>query len=144
MVKLFISLLAISLLAPAFAGQLGDENVSNVLFKAPAFVGSYSATPTQVVVGNSVTLNATITDRRGSLSNGNVTLEIYNSSNQRIFQKYFTNQSFAAGGSKSYTATWSPTSAGTYTYQVGVFNQSWSTAYLWNVAATITAVCPNP
>jgi hypothetical protein len=114
-----------------------DGNVSNVLASTPIFAGSYSATPHQARVGQAITLNTTITDKSGSLSNANVTLEIHDSSNQKIFQKYFTDQPFTSGGSKSYPATWVPSLAGTYTYQVGVMDTTWSTAYLWVTPSTI-------
>lgn len=57
---------------PALAAQTGvnlDGNVSNVLASTPVFAGSYSATPNQARVGQAITLNATITDKSGSLSN---------------------------------------------------------------------------
>jgi hypothetical protein len=140
----FISVLSLTVLpqaGPALAAQTGvnlDGNVSNVLASTPVFAGSYSATPNQARVGQAITLNATITDKSGSLSNGNVTLEVHDSSNQKIFQKYFLNQSFASGEQKSYSAVWTPTLAGTYTYQVGVMDSTWSTDYLWATPSTIS------
>jgi hypothetical protein len=98
----FISVLSLTLLPqprPVLAAQTGvnlDGNVSNVLASTPHFAGSYSATPTQARVGQAITLNATITDNSGSLSNGNVTLEVYDSSNNKIFREYWLGQNFSA------------------------------------------------
>ena len=104
----------------------------------PVFFGSYSASSNLAKVGQAITLKATITDNSGSLSNGNVTLEVHDSSNNKIFQQYFTGQYFSSGQSKSYTATWVPSLAGTYTYQVGVMDSTWSPTYLWAPAATLS------
>jgi Polysaccharide lyase len=145
----FISLLLLAHMleaGTAFAASTGnniDGNVSNVLAPTPVFSGSYSAAPAQVKVGQAITLRAILTDVSGSLWKGNVTLEVHDASNQKIFQKYFSGQSFAPGQQRSYQAVWIPTSPGTYTYQVGVFNRRWTTAYRWDTAASLT-INPNP
>ncbi len=125
----------------ALAAQNGnhlDNNVSNVLVATPAFTGYYSAAPTQANVGQAITLSATLTDVSGNLSNGNVTLVIYDPSHQVIFQKYLLGQYLTSGQQQSYQAVWTPTSPGTYTYSVGVFDSTWTTAYLWDTPATLT------
>jgi hypothetical protein len=114
--------------APIF---LSGSNVSNVLATTPIFAGSFSAAPNQARVGQAIVLNATITDQSGQLSNGNVTLEVHDSSNQTIFQTYLLSQSFTFGQKKTYSAIWIPRSAGAYTYQVGVMDSRWATSYLW-------------
>ena len=139
----FISILSLTPLLDArtaFAAPSNnlDANVSNVLVPTPVFSGSYVATPTQAKLGRAILLGATITDVSGNLLNGNVTLEIHDSSNQKIWQKYFTGQSFTAGQEQTWRRVWIPTSPGTYTYQVGVMDSTWSIAYLWNTAATLT------
>ncbi len=147
---LFVPLLSFApLLEPgtAFAGQMRnhlDGNVSNVLAATPAFYGSYSAAPTQAQAGQAITLQATLTDTSISLLNGNVTLEVRDSSNQKIFQKFFPNQSMTSGQKQSYQAVWIPNSPGTYTYQVGVFDRTWTTAYLWDVPARLTVTGNQP
>jgi hypothetical protein len=137
----FISIFSLALEASgAFAASTGnnlDGNVSNMLVPTPVFSGSYVATPTHAKLGQSILLRATLTDVSGSLSNGNVTLEIHDASNQKIWQRYFTGQSFAAGQQRSWGRVWTPTSPGTYTYQVGVMDSTWSIAYLWDTPATL-------
>jgi endoglucanase len=137
-----LSLILLPLSGPALAAQ--TEPVANIVGSTPVFAGSYSATPTQAGVGQAVTLNATITDRSGKLSNGNVTLEVYDAANHKIFQNYFSGQSFRLGQHRSYSAVWTPTLAGSFTYQLGVFDSTWSTAYLWAIAANITVNGPPP
>lgn len=111
-----------------------------ILAPAPAFTGIYSAVPVAVRVGNPVSLSASITATSGNLSKGIVALEIYNSSNQIAFQKYFTKQNFQTGAVRSYAATWVPIIGGVYTYRVRVLNSNWSKVYLSTTASTIT-VC---
>ncbi len=143
----FISILSLALDAGGtFAAQLGnrlDGNFSNVLAAAPAFSGSYSAASAQANVGQAITLRATLTDRSASLSNGNVTREVRDSSNQKIFQRYFAGQSYATGQQRSWARVWIPAAPGAYTYQVGAMDSAWTTAYLWNIAANLT-VAGNP
>jgi hypothetical protein len=57
----------------------------------------------------------------------------------KVFQKFVEGQSFAAGATKTFSASWTPSSSGTYTLKVAVFGSGWSPTYAWNdSAATIT------
>jgi hypothetical protein len=99
---------------------------------APMFSGSASATPTSPSTGTASTITATVKDTSGTLANGIVDLEVYNASNQRVLQKFFSGQSFATGASQSYSAAWTPSATGTYRVTIGVFTSDWSTNYYWN------------
>jgi hypothetical protein len=102
-----------------------------------AFTAAGSA-PGTAAAGQSVTLTAQVTETAGSSAGNNIDLEVYNGSS-RVFQKVFGNESFAANQTKTYTAAWTPASAGTYTFKIGVFSGDWSKTYTWNnSAATIT------
>jgi hypothetical protein len=92
-----------------------------------------------VQLGLTTSLTATITDVSGTLSNGIVDLEIYNSGGARVAQQFWAAQNFAKGQKRSYLLKWKPTVRGTYTVKVGVFHSSWSPMYHWNNGAlTIT------
>jgi hypothetical protein len=65
------------------------------------------------------------------VSNAIVDIEIYNSNDQRVFQKFFTNQNLPANTSVNFPVDFSTVNAGTYTIKIGVFNQSWNNLY-WN------------
>lgn len=97
-----------------------------------------SATASENTVGNPVTFNATLSTT-GNISNAVVDLEVYDNSGSKIHQEFFGNQSFAADQAKQYQTSWTPSTVGTYTFVVGVFNNNWTNNYHWNGnAATVT------
>lgn len=69
-------------------------------------------------------------------------LEVYSSAGQKVYQKVWDNQSFAAGVSRGFSTQWTvPTSLapGVYTIKVGIFAPGWSGMFAWNNgAATFT------
>ena len=97
-------------------------------------------TDTQNTATSSPTnITSKITNTGEAIGNIVVDIEIYNSSNQKIFQKYYDLQGFATGEARSYTTPWTPTTNGTYTVKIGIFNYDWSQKYLWvNNALSIT------
>ena len=70
--------------------------------------------------------------------NALVDIEIYNPQGVKVHQAYYDNQSFAAGGTKSFTTSWRvPSNAprGTYTVKIGIFSPGWGSLHLWNNGA---------
>jgi hypothetical protein len=76
-----------------------------------------------------------VTCTSGALYNGIVDVEIYNSSGVRVGQTYWTNQSFTAGDTTTYTWNWSSTNTGAYTVKIGVFTPGWADTLNWNNGA---------
>jgi hypothetical protein len=89
-----------------------------------------SATVSGSQVGNPVTLSANVTNS-GSVGNAIVDLEIYNSSNSKINQQFFENQTITSSQPWQRQINWTPTTQGTYTLKIGVFNNNWTTNYFW-------------
>jgi hypothetical protein len=85
-----------------------------------------------VQLGLTTSLTATVTDTSGTLSNGIVDVEIYNSAGARVAQQFWAAQNFVTGQNRSYLLNWKPAARGTYTVKVGVFHGSWSPMYHWN------------
>lgn len=103
--------------------------------------GSIASTPT---ANSNLSITAVIKNQSSvSVPGTIVDFEIYNSSNQQIFQKYFENQSFSANQQKSYNVNWTPTTNGNYTFKVGVFNSNWTYNYYWADAAVPIGVGTN-
>lgn len=97
------------------------------------WVSTAITSPSNPAKGNTVAINTAITSP--VTVQAHVSINVYNSSNTLVFQKYFTNQSFTSIGTKNYTSNWSTTSstpAGTYTVKIGVSSINWSTNYHWN------------
>jgi hypothetical protein len=106
----------------------------------PTFTATATVTPATGAPGSAGTLKASVKDTGAALTNGIVDLEVYNSAGTRIAQEYYTGQNFTANQTQTYT--WNanaPTTSGTYTVMIGVFNSTWATDYYWNSdAATFT------
>jgi hypothetical protein len=95
-----------------------------------------SVSPSSLRRGQTERVTATI----ASPVSGNalVDIEIYNPQGVKVHQAYYDNQSFAAGGTKSFTTSWRvPSNAprGTYTVKIGIFSPGWGSLHLWNNGA---------
>lgn len=90
--------------------------------------------------GQSITISANV--RSSQARTALVDLEVYNASGQKVFQRFWDNQSFSANVTRSFSAGWAIPSnlpAGTYTVKIGVFGSGWAGMYAWNNgAATFT------
>lgn len=99
---------------------------------APAFAATASSTPASPTVGANAAFTANVTNAGGAVSGTNVDIEIYNAAGSQVYQKIFSGQNFAANGSQSYTFNWTPSVAGSYWVDVGVFSGDWSKEYVWD------------
>jgi hypothetical protein len=108
---------------------------------ALAFTSSATA-PSSVAAGGSAPISVSVTETgAGSLTNGNVELQIFNSGGTAVATQVWSGQNFTAGQNHPYSYTWTPAAslpAGTYTIDVGVFDSTWAHNYYWNTDATIT------
>ena len=115
----------------------------------PVFTSSGTANPASITASGSSTVTFSVKDTGGALSNANVEIQVFNSAATAVGTQVYSAQNFAAGGSLSYTYTWTPssqspavTATGAYTVEVGVFDSGWTTDYYWNnnlATITITA-----
>lgn len=112
----------------------------------PNFSANAAVSPNPVQTNSATAVTGTITNSGQAVSGIIIDAEIYNSSNQQVFQKVFDNQSFAAGQSQTYSLNFTPSTAGNYSIKLGVFSSGWTSLYLWqNSAATISAsTAPTP
>ena len=106
----------------------------------PTPVVTSTATVSAGRTGVALPIKATVTVAAAPISAAIVDVEVYDSANRRVFQQYFSNQAFAAGQTRSYTASWTPAAAGTYSVRIGVFQPAWAGQWHWNAAAATTAV----
>jgi hypothetical protein len=107
----------------------------------PSFSSSASANPGGPNVGTATSVRASIKNLTMSpTSGGIVDIEIYNASNQRVYQQFYENQAFGSGEERNFDILWTPTAAGEYRVTVGVFSGGWSTAYHWNNSALTFSV----
>ncbi len=111
----------------------------------PVFITSASGNPPSVAPGGAVTLTAFVRCAEGSLTEGLIDFEVYNSSGAKVGQQFWSGESFAPGQEKSYTFAWTaPAAPGTYTLKVGVFGTNWNPMYHWNWDAGTVTVTGTP
>ena len=104
----------------------------------PKFSSSASASPNPVTQGASTTITATVTCTANALTGGIVQVLAVDPSGNTAASQNFTAQNFTANQSHTYTLALTPSAAGTFTVEVGVFSGSWQ-QWSWNAsAATIT------
>lgn len=96
--------------------------------------------PTTANKDQQITITSRITNSGGKASDRIVDVEIYNNATgAQVHQTPFPGQEFLSGETKTYTVKWIPTTAGMYTVKVGIFNNTWTTNYIWvDNAGTIT------
>ncbi|MGA3373006.1 MAG: glycoside hydrolase family 44 protein, partial [Terracidiphilus sp.] len=114
---------------------------------ALSFTSSATPNPASIAVSSSSTVTVKVKDTGTiGLTNGIVQLLIVDPSSNEIVQQNWTGENFTAGGTLTLTYTFNPSTLsppestnGVYTFEIGVFDSSWSTDYYWNSnAGTIT------
>lgn len=97
-----------------------------------SFEVSGSANPAAVSPGTETMLNVSVVATGGAASNVIVNIEVHDNNNNKVFQQYFDGQNFTSGQTRNYNLNWTAQNTGNYTLKTGVFNNSWSTLYIWN------------
>ena len=99
-------------------------------------------TLTHTMMTTVMTITTTITDTGGPATGILVDMEVYDAANAKIHQQVTTNQTFAAGQSRTFQWTWTVPAGqapATYTIKIGVFSGDWTTLYTWhNSAGSLT------
>jgi fibronectin type 3 domain-containing protein len=106
----------------------------------PVFSSLASATPNPVTQGSATNIRATVTCKTNALEDGIVQILVLDPNGNTAATQNFTAQNFKAGQSQSYSLDLTPTLAGTYTVEVGVFSATWQ---LWNWNASAANITVN-
>jgi hypothetical protein len=89
---------------------------------------------------NQIRRISTTVENSGEASSMLVDIEVFNSVGDKVGQKYFDNQAFAAGATRTFDYEWEPKELGGYRVAIGHFRPGWSGLHNWiNSAATATA-----
>jgi hypothetical protein len=108
----------------------------NVTYTATS--SSSTASPT---TNNPVTFNSSVTSS-SAMSNMLIDIEVYNAQGQQVYQNYYQGQNLGTNP-LTYTNSFTPTAAGKYTVEMGVFTANWQSNVYWNsTAGTITVANP--
>ncbi len=112
-------------------------------------ISNGAVSPSTVAPPNSAALSATISSP-AAMPGSIIDFEVFSAAGTRVYQTYLSGVNLAANSSQTFTATWPVpvnTAVGTYTVNVGVFNQWWSYRYAWASPATsfqVTTSLPTP
>ena len=99
----------------------------------PSFTTSASVNPASAVQGQSVAITANVTSATASTIV--VDVEVHDPAGNKVFQRYYETESFAAGQTKVYPVSWpilASDEPGPYTVQIGVFTPGWVSELSWN------------
>ena len=114
----------------------------------PGYTTAASVAPASAAPGATVAITAQVTS--ATASNVVVDVEVHDPADNKVFQRYYETESFAAGQTKSYQVSWPVLASdepGAYTVQVGVFSPGWAGELEYNNHAaqvTVTASQPPP
>ena len=108
------------------------------------FRDTTSVSPASPGRGSSVTITTTAGVSGGTLTNGIVDLEVYDTATwQKVGQQFFEGQSLSPGQvpAPTYTWTWtSPNRSGHYAVMVGIFTSGWGSNPYWDSSAALFSV----
>lgn len=99
---------------------------------------------TQTVVGAPITFTETVTNSGDGAGYVIVDLEIYDQTNNRVFQRFYDGAGFLPGVSRDFTFTWTPTAVGNFRVAIGLIRLHWSGAYQWINQAGVLNVTQTP
>jgi hypothetical protein len=101
-----------------------------------SFTSSASTSPSTVTRPGTAAITTSV--KSATATSTLIDVEVYNAAGSRVFQQVWDNQSFTAGQTRTFTASYAvPSNAGTgtYTVMVGEFSPGWGTVYAWNGGA---------
>jgi hypothetical protein len=127
-----LSALALTLALLA-AGLVGGGASHAEPFMDGGYTTNATASPANVAVGGSVSINATITS--SAALSALVDVEIYNPAGVKVGQQFFDNQSFSVNQTRSFPVSWtvpSGSAMGPYSVRIGIFAPGWTSIRHWN------------
>jgi CubicO group peptidase (beta-lactamase class C family) len=120
-------------LAPRIAGFYSPELL------APEFSASATGPSGSFSVGKPGIITIVVSSVSRSAPDSVLELEIWDSTNKTVGKQSRTAENFSKGQSKTYEFTWTPTKAGKYTVNLGIYGPKWNPSYSWSQGmATIT------
>lgn len=95
--------------------------------------GQFSASVPELSgrTGTKIAVPVSVKNSGSDMANIIVDVEIYDSGNRQVLQKYFEYQYFGYQETKSYSVDWTPKKEGQYFVHVGIFGEHWNPTHLW-------------
>ncbi len=106
---------------------------------APPFTLTAQLTDRSVEIGKPVTIEITARDDGNAAPESVVEMEIWDAAGKAVFKQDKSNESFAAGQTKTFLFHWKPGKAGHYSVNLGAYGAKWTPSFAWKQnVATIT------
>jgi CubicO group peptidase (beta-lactamase class C family) len=105
---------------------------------APALTDSVTVSSESVVMGSPVTVTIEVNNTGATAHASIVDMEIKDEHGAKVGQQFTMGQKLT--GTRTYSYTWTPTTRGNYTIDVGLFGPGWHTKYQFDTAAVKIAV----
>ncbi len=99
---------------------------------SPTFQASERPIDQPIQVAKPAFISVTVKNGPRSAPESVIELEVWDQSLKAIYKQSKTNENFDAGESKTYEFTWTPSQAGEYTVNLGVYGPKWVTSYFWH------------
>jgi hypothetical protein len=109
-------------------------------FATPPFTLSADASAQVKIDGNPLAITITAKDNGIAASGSVVEIEIWDAAGKPVYKQHKTNEDFAAGQTRIVNFSWTPTKAGRYTVNVGVYGPNWMPSYAWKLTAAVIKV----
>jgi hypothetical protein len=85
--------------------------------------------------GDAVTIRVSAKDEGNAAPDSILEMEIWDASGKTVFKQHKANENFAANETRTYEFSWTPTTAGEYTVNLGAYGPKWMPSYAWKVNA---------
>jgi D-alanyl-D-alanine carboxypeptidase len=129
--------------------NLGSARVEQLALKIAGFYSSELAAPefstsaapasAPLSIGKQGTITVVARSTARDAPDSVLELEVWDEANKAVHKQSRTGQNFSPGESKTYEFTWTPTKAGKYTVNLGVYGPKWTPSFSWHEGmATIT------
>jgi CubicO group peptidase (beta-lactamase class C family) len=117
----------------------GVTHEATALTAPPALELTAGISATEVAAGSPLTITVNVKNSGGTAHAGIVDMEVKDSKGAKANQQFTMGQKIAAGQTRTYVYTWTPTVAGKYPLDLGAFGPGWRTKYRFLTdVATIT------
>jgi CubicO group peptidase (beta-lactamase class C family) len=120
----------------------GSSSVESLAIKVAGFYAPALATPPFTVTagtagqslpnGSPVAIDIAAKDDGKAAPQSVIEMEIWDDMHKPVYKHHQSNESFGAGETKTYRFSWTPTKAGKYTINVGIYGPKWTPSYSWN------------
>jgi CubicO group peptidase (beta-lactamase class C family) len=94
----------------------------------------------RVTKDSPITIAVTVKNSGGTAHASVVDMEVKDASGTKVNQQFTMGQRIEAGQCRTYTYSWTPTHAGTYTVDIGAFGTGWTPKYRFESSATTITV----